>query len=324
MQIKAYLYDHEGVDQELELDNHTLEKITENKLLWVKVCERKKETLLHVLKILKFEHAPVKSVLSDFERPKLEKFSYYYRFFINSINIEQAEKIEKAAVDFIVSKNIVLTVFDKEPEYFSEYANLDRGETYIGGLDTESFIASLLDLHIVSYFRAIELIEKKVDKLDHRILTREMNDEEFLQEIIQLRREVTKLRRLILPQRDVFYALSRPDFQPIIESDSAAHFQMLSSHFEHAVESVENSRDTVLSLFDLFTTKSSHNMNNLMKRLTFITLLVGGLGAIAGVWGMNFEVHYFKSGDWGFWLTISAMGIFIIATSILAKWKNWL
>jgi hypothetical protein len=33
-------------------------------------------------------------------------------------------------------------------------------------------------------------------------------------------------------------------------------------------------RDTVLSLFDLYTTKSSHRMNNAMRRLTFITLMV--------------------------------------------------
>lgn len=324
MEIKVYLYDKDGLDTEIDFDAQVFEKIGKNQLLWVRVGERKKETVLHVLSVLQFENAPVKGILSDFERPKLEKFENFYRFFINSVNTQETGKIEKAALDFIVSRNIVVTIYDKEPEYFSEFANLDSGEKHIGGLDTESFVASLLDLHIVSYFRAIELIEKKVDKLDYRILTRDLGDDEFLNDIVHLRREVSKLRRLILPQRDVFYALARPDFQPIVESDSALHFQMLSDHFEQAVDSIESARDTVLSLFDLFTTKSSYNMNNLMKRLTFITLLVGGLGAIAGVWGMNFEVHYFKLGEYGFWLTLTGMLVFILATSILAKMKNWL
>lgn len=82
---------------------------------------------------------------------------------------------------------------------------------------------------------------------------------------------------------------------------------MLDQHFENAVDAIESSRDTVLSLFDLFTTKSAQNLNHTMQRLTFITLMVGALGAIAGIWGMNFEIEYFKAGKTGFWLPIGSM-----------------
>ncbi len=99
---------------------------------------------------------------------------------------------------------------------------------------------------------------------------------------------------------------------------------MLNQHFENAVNGVESSRDTVLSLFDLYTTKSAHNMNNLMKRLTFTTLMVGGLGAIAGIFGMNFEVAFFQSAEKGFWLTITAMCLFILIIGAFAKLKNWI
>lgn len=324
MEIKAYLFNKNGIDQEVEFDANVGKKLDSNQLLWINVLERKKETLLHVFSTLNFADAPLKDILGDFERPKLERFENFYRFFINSVNTNQDGKIEKVPIDFIVSKNIIVSVYNKEVDYFNEFRNLEKGETHIGELDTESFIASLLDMHLVNYFRAVEMIERKVDKLDSRILLRDLSDEEFLSEIIQLRHIVSQLRRLILPQRDVFYALSRPDFLPLMESDSAQHFQMLNQHYENAVAGIESSRDTVLSLFDLYTTKSAHNMNNLMKRLTFTTLVVGGLGAIAGIFGMNFEVSYFQSAEKGFWLTIMAMGIFILTIGALAKIKRWI
>jgi Mg2+ and Co2+ transporter CorA len=65
-------------------------------------------------------------------------------------------------------------------------------------------------------------------------------------------------------------------------------------------------------------------MNRTMQRLTFITLLVGTLGAIAGVWGMNFEVSYFKSAETGFWLTILVMGILTVLLTIFAWIRRWL
>lgn len=324
MQVKAYLFNKDGMDEEVEFDENVCRKIENNQLLWINILERKKETLLHVFSVLEFDNAPIKDILGDFERPKLEKFENFYRFFVNSVNTTDVGKIEKIPIDFIVSKNIIVSIFTKDVGYFNEFRNLESGETHIGELDTESFIASLLDMHLVNYFRAVEMIERKVDKLDSRILSRDLNDDEFLTEILHLRHIVSQLRRLILPQRDVFYALSRPDFLPRIESDSVQHFQMLNQHYENAVRGIESSRDTVLSLFDLYTTKSAHNMNNLMKRLTFTTLVVGGLGAIAGIFGMNFDVSYFQSAEKGFWLTIIAMGLFVLFIGALAKIKRWI
>jgi magnesium transporter len=53
-------------------------------------------------------------------------------------------------------------------------------------------------------------------------------------------------------------------------------------------------------------------------------LIVGSLGAIAGVWGMNFEVEYFKAAETGFWLTIGAMGLLVIGLTALARFMRWI
>ena len=107
-------------------------------------------------------------------------------------------------------------------------------------------------------------------------------------------------------------------------NDSFESFQQLNEHFESAVDSIESSRDTVLSLFDLYTTKSSHRMNNAMRRLTFITLTAGGLGVIAGIFGMNFEVEFFKSAETGFWITIGGMAILAVITASGAFYRRWI
>ena len=64
-------------------------------------------------------------------------------------------------------------------------------------------------------------------------------------------------------------------------------------------------------------------MNNQVRRLTFVTLIVGGLGAIAGVWGMNFEVEYFKLAEVGFWWTIVGMGFYVLGAILFGKFLRW-
>lgn len=324
MEVKVYLFDSKGSDQQLDLADVSLEKIKENQLLWIKVLRREKETIEKALSALGLKQAPLKSILNESERPKIDIFQDFYRFFIVSATTNENKKIEKVPIDFLIGKNFVITIHEGDVGYFKAFSELEKGETHIGELDAESFVAALLDLHIVSYFSALEEIEEKVDKLDEKVLQTDIETDEFLKEVVELRKTVTKLRRWFLPHRDVFYTLSRPDFQRISESDSAESFRMLNQHFESAVDAIESSRDTVLSLFDLYATKSAQTTNVFIKRLTFITLLVGGLGAIAGIWGMNFEVEYFKSAEYGFWITLGVMFIIAVGLTILAKFKRWI
>lgn len=323
MKIKAYLYDASGKNEEVEFGEEVCRRLNDKQLLWVVVLERNKETIEHVNSIVGFDDAPIDRLVNEFERPNLDKYENFYRFFINSVDIGESGTIIRVPIDFLVGKNIVLTVHGGDVRYFDEFRNLDEGETHIGELDAESFIASLLDLHIVSYFRVIEAIEHKVDRFDDRILTRDMKDEEFLSEMLKLRRDVSKVRRWLLPHREVFHTLTRPDFQRIAESDSSGHFQKLMQNFEGLIDTTETARDAVLSLFDLYTTRASHKMNFLMKRLTFATIIFGALSVIVGAFGMNFDVGFFKVGQ-GFWLTVIAMGILAAALLAIAKIKDWI
>ena len=190
-------------------------------------------------------------------------------------------------------------------------------------MTTEGFVASLLDMHIVTYYRAVENIEKLVDEFDEQILTSELADDEFFSQMVGLRRDVSKLRRWLMPHRDVFYALARPDFEQFAESGSAGHFEHLGNHFENAVDAVESLRDTVLSLFDLYTTRASHRMNDLMKRLTFVTIVFGAMSVIVGALGMNFEIGFFKMNS-GFWWTLIGMGVLALILLIAGKIKDWI
>jgi magnesium/cobalt transport protein CorA len=316
----VYFYDAKGNDEKIELENVNLETINDKQLVWINILHRDRKTIEKVVSDLGLKDVPVKTILDVAERPTIDVFESFYRFFI--VSVEDGFDA-KMPIDFIVGRNFVITIHDGEVSYFEEFREHKKGETQIGELDAENFIAALLDLHIVSYFRALEDIERKVDRLDELILRTNLEDRHFLSQIVQLRKRVSKLRRLFLPHRDVFYALSRADFRRIAESDSAEQFRMLDQHFENAVDAIESSRDTVLSLFDLFTTKATQSLNHTMRRLTFVTLIVGALGAVAGIWGMNFEVGYFKSAEFGFWATMTGMGFYVLGAILLGKFLRW-
>ena len=227
MKIKSYLFDADGSEREVDLDEIDAGKLTNQQLLWINVLEREKETINYVEKSLNLTEIPTKRILRVYERPRISKFRDYYHFFIISVEAAEGSELRFIPIDFLVGKTFVLTVHDGDVKYLLDFVKRERGETQIGDLDAESFVATMLDLHIASYSRVLEKLEHAVDKMDEKILERDLEDRQFLSEMVNLRRTVSRLRRWFLPHRDVFYALSRPDFKQAADEDSVENFQLL-------------------------------------------------------------------------------------------------
>ncbi|MEO8041513.1 MAG: CorA family divalent cation transporter [Acidobacteriota bacterium] len=323
MDIKAYLYDAAGADEEVSPEDVDIRKLKAKQLLWINVSERHEETIRRVAAAIHLEGVPIHSVIRKEDRPRIENYGTFFRFSINSVRMEKDSNPKALVIDYIVGRNFVVTVHDGDVEYFDDFRKREKGETNLGELDAESFLATLLDLHIVSYFKAMEEIERRVDKFDENILETEMDSNQLLSEMVKLRRHVSDLRRWLIPHRDVFYAMSRTDFRQIAESGSVEEYKSLNDHFENAVDAIERARETVLGVFELYATKSAQTTNTLVQRLTFLTLLTGSLAVIAGILGMNFKADIFDAAN-GFWMTVAGLAAVAIALTIFARFKRWI
>lgn len=323
MDIKAYLYDADGADEEVDPESVDVRKLKEKQLLWINVMERDEETLRRVAQSVHLEGVPIRTVMRTDDRPRIENYEEFFRFSISSVKMPEGKSPENLMIDYIVGRNFVVTVHEGEIDYFEEFRKREKGETELGKLDAESFLATLLDLHLVSYFRAMEEIERRVDEFDESILKTDVDQDRLLKAMVDLRRDVSDLRRWLIPHRDVFYSLSRADFLQIAESESLEEYKSLTAHFESAVDAIERARETVLGVFELYATKSAQMTNKFVQRLTFITVLTGSLAVIAGILGMNFKASIFDLEN-GFWVTVAILILTAVTMTAFARFKRWI
>jgi magnesium transporter len=323
MSLQAYLYNADGTDQEVEFNEKIVKKLNDRQLLWVDITGREEEDVESVASILKLNKQSVKNLLNPVDRPRLDIYGDYFQIYAIALEQEKKNKYKPVPLDLFCGANYVVTVHPEGIEFLKDFKDQIKGDTKMGMLTAESLVASLLEWHITSYFRVLEKLEIEVDKLDEEILG-SSPERSFLPELIKLRNRVSRLRRLLAPHRDVFYALARPDFVLLADSESAPHFKTLNDRFERAMDSIEAARDLVISSFDLLTTRTAEYTNDVMKVLTFATVLLGATGVIAGILGMNFEMEFFKSGSIGFWSVISGMIFLTVGSIIFAKLKGWL
>ena len=319
--VKATLYDAEGRDREVVATAKVMREVGEQQLLWLDLRRDDTKGLVAAAKLLDLS-AEAQMRLTALERSTaLDNHPAHFQFSVPAPPRDGAKS--SCHLDFLVAEKWLLTVRDTDLEFLAAFRDQDRGESMKGALSPATVAASLLDWHLESYFDSISEVEAALDALDGEVLASRA-DRAALDRLAQMRRRVAALRGSIADQRAVFHGLVRPDFTPIADSDAAAHFAKLATRFDRAVDSVERARDVVVGSFDLFTSKTAQDTNELVKALTFFTVVIGFTAAIAGLFGMNFDVPIFKTGAAGFYTVLGCLAALFVASFVVARWRKWI
>ena len=326
MTIRAYLYDADGTDRPVDLQDNILASLTDRQLLWIDVVGQDQTEIERVGATVHLHRESIKNLLNPIGRPRLDQFGAYFQ--INVVAVEPAQQGDESSfvqipLDFFSGPNYVVTVHAQELTFLHDFDDRVREDSGLGALDSASFLAALLDWHITSYFRVLDEFEEAVDTLDEEVLLRP-NDREFLEDLVDLRRRVGQLRRLLSPHREVFAGLARPDFNLLSGGDAGPQFRSLDDRFERAMDAVENARDLVIGSFDLYMAGTSRKTNDALQILTVVTVSLGIVGAVAGVMGTNFKVGFFEAGARGFSLMIGGMVLLIVVVLLVARRRRWI
>ena len=317
----AVLYDASGTDQEIDLSAIAPVPDDKDRLLWVDLDLLHDAGLQRTAAPLGISDDALRRLADNRRSLYLDNYGPYFTL---SISLPSPHSRKSGRVAFVVGTSWLLTLHDREPvPFLIAFRAQDKADTHIGRLTPRLLLAALLDWHLGGYFDEVSRIEERADQLDEGILKRELADD-VMRQMLTLRREISALRRHLADQRQVFYGLSRPDIA--LEGDAAEtrEFTQIAVRLDRAVDEVERTRDVLLGSFDLFTSLASHDTNALVRVLTFVTVVIGISGAVAGLLGMNFVMPLFESGTAGF-ATVSGSLIALSGAALfVARRRKWL
>jgi magnesium transporter len=330
MGAQAFLYDADGSDREVDLDALSIKSIGENQLLWIDLDGDTRDQISQLDVKLPITTDMIRRLVDE-ERPNhLDNYGNIFAFRVEIPTLSQSRDADgpsdnrrTQSLSFIVAQQWLLTQHSDTIEFLTAFRAQDKGETLIGSLSPSLLAASLLDWYLAEFFSAASRIEGDVDKIDERILTQGAARNVLL-EIVRARRLVSELRSLIARQRSIFHGLTRPDFALNTDEQTTVQFKALADRYDRAVDEVEHAREVVIGTFDLFTSMSSEETNDLVKGLTFVTVVIGFSAAVAGVLGMNFDAPFFKSGLTGFIVATSSLAALLVVSIVIAKWRKWI
>ena len=309
--MRAILYDAAGQDREVDLDDLELSSLGPEQLLWVDISGSEPDALDRLPSQL-----PISAVSLN-ELGPLQIFTDHYRFAI------ALHDLDRTKLGFLVGKSWLLTLNKNRPPFFDDFIDADRGETLKGRMTPTALMAALVTRQLDVFREEVSSVDTSIDKLDETIL-RSRQKRAPLKTLAALRRRVAGLRASLGDQRAVIHSLIGPDFFAHIEKSDHPFLIETNRVFERLEDDVSRARDTVIGSFDLYASRVAQDTNQLIKALTIATVITGIIGAVAGIFGMNFDTPLPHTGMHGFLIVTGTMLFASVALVVIALWRRWL
>lgn len=190
---------------------------------------------------------------------------------------------------------------------------MSRGPDYIFHL--------IVDAIVDSYVPLVEQFDDLLDDTEDRIF-RDYNSVS-LEGILSMKKNIMRMRNLMIHQREVLNRLARGDFELISEHESF-YYRNVYDHLVRMAELMEGYRDVIGGILEAYLTVNANRMNQVMKILTIISTIFLPLTFISSIYGMNFDFMPELHWDIGYPLVWM---IFVVVGTTMFFWmkgKGWL
>jgi magnesium transporter len=292
-------------------------------LLWVDTEDVTNKDAELLSSVFRFHPLAVADCISkNIHPPKIDDFDDYLFIIVHGINYHiESEVVETTELALFLGKNYVVTNHDVPMRSVSSMLDRVRKEGRLMSRGADFLAHDILDALVDNIMPTIEEIDEKNDQLEAEALHEPKR--ETLMSIMQLKRSILALTRVILPQREIVNRLSRGEYA-LISERAQIYYRNIYDHLVRIEMLTLGLRDMTESVLSTYLSSVSNRMNEVMKMLTLIATIFIPLTFVAGIYGMNFENMPELQWRYGYFSILIVMAVIGISLAVYFKRKKWL
>ena len=168
-------------------------------------------------------------------------------------------------LDFFIGPDFLVVTHDSEVPLLDQV--FDRFCRKEGKKDVSSLLYDLLDAIVDDYFVYLDDLGERSQSIDERIF--ESFDPKSLEQILDLKRDLALLRRVVAPGRDAVNVLLRRD-PPILDTAHIFYFQDVYDHLIRISDSIDTYRELATGSLDAFLSIQNNRISEIVRKLTLI------------------------------------------------------
>jgi magnesium transporter len=305
-------------------DAPRVEIIEHDGLRWINIERPRQDERGWLEEHFDFHPLDYEDVFSRNQRPKVDEYPEYLFVVLHFAAYDKTVgRLNAAEVDIFVGPDYVITL-PNEPlapvEYLFERARsredfreqlFSKGAGYL--------LYKIVDDCVDASFPMLRKIGNKLERLEEDIF--EGRSKEVVRDISNAKQEIINFRKIVRPQRAALGDLERT--KRYIPEGLDIYFDDINDASERIWDMLENFKEVSEGLESTNESVLSHQVNDILRVLTAISVVVLPLTLVASIFGMNTAVPGEQSMI-GFWAVIGVMVVLLGGMIYAFRRRGWL
>ena len=230
-------------------------------------------------------------------------------------------EVKTHEIDFVLGRGFLLSVHPPSWDPMAAH-QLKMGLDTVLSKGPDLLLWALIDSIVDGYFPVFDRLGDEIDDVEDAALTQTVPA--TLQHIFRLKRELLRIRHVLAPSREVFAQLTSREFVLIADAQ-VFYFRDVYDHLIRLNDELDSFRELVAGALEVYLSSINNNLSTIMKRLTGVTVILAGIGAIAGIFGMSEAASAFQGLEGaGFYVVVTITVLASLAAVIFLRRIDWL
>ncbi|ODT64342.1 MAG: magnesium and cobalt transport protein CorA [Phenylobacterium sp. SCN 69-14] len=319
--VAAYVYSDGRRVRAVDLADPQSLAMATGEFAWIGLVEPADDELLILQRRFGLHPLAVEDAQNARQMPKVDV--YGDQLFVTARTAHlQDEKIGYGETDIFVGPDHIITVRHGSARSHTELR--EQLEAAPGQLrhGVDYVLHAVLDYIVDGYFPIIDAIEEEMLEMERSALDAFLNRAEITR-IFGLRRDLMRFGRILGPMEEVASRLEHHDL-PCVDADVRPYFRDVRDHVRRVASRVEGLREVVTSVFEASSLLEQQRQGAITRRLAAWAAILAVPTAIAGVYGMNFDVMPELHWKYGYFATIVVIALACLFLYTRFKRAGWL
>ena len=310
------------VGRDLELEALRLVQADKGLIVWVDLDNPTDEETKAVLEgLFQFHPLAIEDCVTPSPMPKIEDYEDYLFMVTHAVDFTRADKFASTELDLFLGKEFLVTFHRTSLRSVNALTERLAKNAGPGPRGPDRLAHTLLDLLVDNYNPMLAELHGELEDIEDIVLSQSSN-KELVSELLQVRRDFTKLRQIVRPQRDIIDRLARGDSK-FIRAKLLPYFRDLRDNLTRLEETVHGYHERLMMAFDIYLNKAAGEANEGIKFLTALTAITIPVMIIGTWYGMNFEFMHELQSPFGYKMVIGVTLVTTLLTAIYLKKKRW-
>jgi magnesium transporter len=266
----------------------------------------------------------VEDATTERQRPKLDHYDDHVFISLYDVALEtNTGTLVAHELAVFASQRYLITV-RKSPGYSLD-AVLARWDenTHLAKYGVGYLLWGLLDVVVDGHFDTVQQLDDRIDALEDLLFDPNETGTAVQRESYELRKSLVRIRRVVLPTREVLNSLMRRE-NNLVEDALMPYYQDVYDHVLRAADWTDSLRDLVSTILETHLTIQGNRMNEIMKKVTSWAAIAAVPAVVTGYYGMNVLTYPHSDTNAGGYAAIGLMAGLVAVLYIVFKKIDWL